>query len=307
MLKTTDRIQIVVREEQIGERIDKLISGAAGQFSRSQIQQLMKDGHIEVNDAPAKANYKCKPGDKITIVVPELVPLEVRAEEVPLEIYYEDSDVIVVNKPKGMVVHPAVGHVSGTLVNALLFHCKDLSGINGILRPGIVHRIDKDTSGLLMVAKNDTAHVGLVTQLQEKTVTRKYQAIVHGEILHDTGTVEAPIGRDKHDRQAMTVTNENARDAVTHFHVLERFSGFTHIECQLETGRTHQIRVHMKYIGYPIAGDPKYGPRKTLELEGQALHAGVLGFVHPRTGEYLEFTAPLPQYFQETLAQLRNL
>jgi 23S rRNA pseudouridine1911/1915/1917 synthase len=204
-----------------------------------------------------------------------------------------------------MVVHPAPGHLSGTLVNGLMFHCKDLSGINGVLRPGIVHRIDKDTSGLLMVAKNDLAHESLVNQLVAKTVTRKYKAIVHGVIPHDFGTVDAPLGRDPKDRQSMTVV-DHGKHAVTHFHVIERFKDFTFVECQLETGRTHQIRVHMKYIGYPLAGDPKYGPKKTLEIGGQALHAGVLGFIHPRTNEYLEFEAPLPADFESLLTKLQN-
>ncbi len=297
---------LVVREEMNDERIDKLLSAQFEAFSRSQIQMLMKEGNLFVNGATTKANYKVKTGDAIEIHVPELEVLEVLPQDLPLDIYYEDSDVIVVNKPRGMVVHPAPGHLNNTLVNALMFHCKDLSGINGIMRPGIVHRIDKDTSGLLMVAKNDLAHERLVVQLQEKTVTRRYQAIVHGVIAHDDATIDAPIGRDKKDRQSMTVTEENSRHAVTHFHVLERFNAFTSIECKLETGRTHQIRVHMKYIGFPIAGDPKYGPRNTLDIGGQALHAGVLGFNHPRTGEYHEFTAPVPAYFTELLSELRN-
>jgi 23S rRNA pseudouridine1911/1915/1917 synthase len=222
-----------------------------------------------------------------------------------LEIYYEDADVLVVNKPRGMVVHPAPGHTSGTLVNGLMHHCTDLSGINGVMRPGIVHRIDKDTSGLLMVAKNDMAHESLVNQLVAKTVTRRYKAIVHGVIPHDKGTIDAPIARDKKERQSMTV-DENGKHAVTHFQVLERFKDFTLVECRLETGRTHQIRVHMKYIGYPLAGDPKYGPKKTLDMNGQALHAGILGFDHPRTGEYIQFEAPIPEVFEETLNILRK-
>ena len=215
------------------------------------------------------------------------------------------TDVIVVNKPKGMVVHPAPGHSSGTMVNGLMHHCKDLSGINGVMRPGIVHRIDKDTSGLLMVAKNDQAHEHLVNQLVEKTVTRKYTAVVHGNIPHEYGTIDAPIGRDPKDRQRMTVV-DNGKKAVTHFRVRDRYEDFTLVECELETGRTHQIRVHMKYIGYPLAGDPKYGPRKTLPLNGQALHAGTLGFVHPRTGEYMEFHAELPEEFTKLIARLEN-
>lgn len=237
--------------------------------------------------------------------MPEPEALDVLAEPMDLDIYYEDQDVLVVNKPRGMVVHPAPGHLTGTLVNGLMAHCTDLSGINGVMRPGIVHRIDKDTSGLLMVAKNDMAHESLVNQLVNKTVTRKYTAVVHGLISHDDGTIDAPIGRDKKDRQSMTVTRDG-KNAVTHFHVLERFQDFTLVECQLETGRTHQIRVHMKYIGFPLAGDPKYGPRKTIDFNGQALHAGILGFDHPRTGEYVEFEAPLPEDMAELIENLRK-
>jgi len=300
-----DNQKIQISEEQKGQRLDKILSLINEEWSRSQVQQWIKAGNVKVNGTASKANYKCQEGDVIEVTIEEPEELDITPEDIPLDIYYEDADVIVVNKPKGMVVHPAPGHTSGTLVNALMYHCKDLSGINGVMRPGIVHRIDKDTSGLLMVAKNDMAHEKLVKQLQEKTVTRKYNALVHGVIPHDAGTIDAPIGRDKRDRQSMTVTDENSRHAVTHFHVLERFRDFTFIECQLETGRTHQIRVHMKYIGYPLAGDPKYGPRKTVDLNGQALHAAVLGFIHPRTEEYLEFEAPLPAYFIEFLETLR--
>lgn len=302
-----DNITYTLDETHNKERIDKVLSGLNEEWSRSQVQQLIKDGHVLVNGAAIKTNFKCSPGDEIAVTLPDLQELDVLPEEMALDIYYEDSDVLVVNKPRGMVVHPAPGHTSGTLVNGLMAHCRDLSGINGVMRPGIVHRIDKDTSGLLMVAKNDMAHESLVQQLVDKTVTRKYQAIVHGIIPHDHGTIDAPIGRDKKDRQSMTVTDENSKNAVTHFKVLERFRAFTYVECQLETGRTHQIRVHLKYIGYPLAGDPKYGPRKTLtDIDGQALHAGVLGFVHPRTKEYLEFEAPLPLDFEHVLDYLRK-
>ncbi|MBY0120769.1 RluA family pseudouridine synthase [Bacillus sp. S/N-304-OC-R1] len=300
-----EKVEHIIPEEQAGERIDKVLSTLNKEWSRTQVQQWIKDDHVLVNGLKIKTNYKCNINDQIVIHIPEPEELDVVPEEMNLDIYYEDQDVLVVNKPKGMVVHPAPGHLSGTLVNGLMAHCKDLSGINGVMRPGIVHRIDKDTSGLLMVAKNDLAHESLVNQLVEKTVTRKYKAIVHGVIPHDYGTVDAPIGRDPKDRQSMTVT-ENGKKAVTHFHVLDRFNDFTLIECQLETGRTHQIRVHMKYIGYPLAGDPKYGPRKTLDINGQALHAGVLGFVHPRSGEYLEFEAPIPDYFVELIEQLKK-
>ncbi|TYR82651.1 RluA family pseudouridine synthase [Priestia megaterium] len=299
-------IETVIQEEQKNERIDKVLSAINEEWSRSQVQQWIKEGHAKVNGNTVKGNYKCKLGDTITIEIPEPQELDVVAEEMDLDIYYEDQDVLVVNKPRGMVVHPAPGHYSGTLVNGLMAHCNDLSGINGVLRPGIVHRIDKDTSGLLMVAKNDLAHESLVKQLVDKTVTRRYKAIVHGVIQHDHGTIDAPIGRDKQDRQSMTVTDENARDAVTHFTVLQRFKDFSLVECRLETGRTHQIRVHMKYIGYPLAGDPKYGPKKTLPIEGQALHAGILGFVHPRTNEYMEFEAPAPKEFTDLLDLLEK-
>ncbi|WP_409292150.1 RluA family pseudouridine synthase [Peribacillus sp. SCS-37] len=297
---------ITIQEEQKNERIDKVISTMNEDWSRTQAQGWIKEGHVLVNGKPVKTNYKCSIGDKVEVVIPEVQELDAEAEPMDLDIYYEDGDVLVVNKPKGMVVHPAPGHVSGTLVNGLMAHCRDLSGINGVMRPGIVHRIDKDTSGLLMVAKNDMAHESLVQQLVDKTVTRRYKAVVHGVIPHDHGTIDAPIGRDKKDRQSMTVTDENSKHAVTHFNVIERFKDFTLVECQLETGRTHQIRVHMKYIGYPLAGDPKYGPRKTLDIGGQALHAEVLGFIHPRTKEYLEFTAPAPAEFEELLNKLRQ-
>ncbi|MFP5111208.1 RluA family pseudouridine synthase [Bacillaceae bacterium C204] len=300
-----EKMEHIILEEQKGDRIDKVISSLDEEWSRTQVQQWIKEGHITVNGQQIKTNYKCSLNDKIEITIPDPEELDVVPEDLNLEIYYEDSDVLVVNKPRGMVVHPAPGHMSGTLVNGLMFHCKDLSGINGVLRPGIVHRIDKDTSGLLMVAKNDLAHESLVNQLVAKSVTRKYKAIVHGVIPHDFGTVDAPLGRDTKDRQSMTVV-DHGKHAVTHFHVLERFKDFTFVECQLETGRTHQIRVHMKYIGYPLAGDPKYGPKKTLDIDGQALHAGVLGFNHPRTNEYLEFEAPMPEDIELLLTQLRN-
>ena len=301
-----ETLQHKVEETEKGDRIDKVISSLNEEWSRNQVQQWIKDGNVLVNDQKIKPNYKCSIGDLLTIMIPEPEELNVTPEEMNLDVYYEDADVIVVNKPRGMVVHPAAGHASGTLVNGLMAHCKDLSGINGVLRPGIVHRIDKDTSGLLMVAKNDFAHEKLVDQLVAKTVTRKYEAIVHGVIKHDVGTIDAPIGRDKKDRQSMAVSDENSKHAVTHFRVIERFKDFTHVECRLETGRTHQIRVHMKYIGYPLAGDPKYGPKKTLPINGQALHAGVLGFVHPRTEEYLEFSAPIPAEFEKLLKSLKS-
>lgn len=298
-------VQVTVAAEQKNERIDKFVAGINNEWSRTQVQQWIKDDVVTVNGKAVKGNYKVKEEDEITVTIPEPEELDIQPEDLNLEIYYEDADVLVVNKPRGMVVHPAPGHTSGTLVNGLMHHCTDLSGINGVMRPGIVHRIDKDTSGLLMVAKNDMAHESLVNQLVAKTVMRRYKAIVHGVIPHDKGTIDAPIARDKKERQSMTV-DENGKNAVTHFQVLERFKEFTLVECRLETGRTHQIRVHMKYIGYPLAGDPKYGPKKTLDMNGQALHAGILGFDHPRTGEYIQFEAPIPEVFEDALNILRK-
>ena len=299
-----EELTIHITEEQKGERIDKVISAIDEEWSRSQISNWVKDGHIKVNGATVKPNYKVRLEDEIAINPPLLEELDAEPENLNLDVVYEDEDVLVVNKPKGMVVHPAPGHANGTLVNGLMYHCTDLSGINGIVRPGIVHRIDKDTSGLLMVAKNDLAHASLVDQLVEKSVTRKYIALVHGHIAHDKGTVDAPIARDPKERQKMAVVDKG-KHAVTHFTVLERFGDFTLVECRLETGRTHQIRVHMRYIGFPLAGDPKYGPRKTMDIGGQALHAAVIGFIHPRTKEYLEFSAPLPAEFEKLLETLR--
>ncbi|OCA85515.1 pseudouridine synthase [Bacillus sp. FJAT-27225] len=300
-----EKMEHTILNEQKGDRIDKVVASLNEEWSRTQVQAWIKDGNVLVNGKPVKTNYKCAQNDIVEVSIPDPEELDALPEPMELDIYFEDSDVLVVNKPKGMVVHPAPGHLTGTLVNGLMHHCKDLSGINGVLRPGIVHRIDKDTSGLLMVAKNDMAHESLVNQLVEKTVTRKYKAIVHGTIPHDHGTVDAPLGRDPKDRQSMTVV-DGGKHAVTHFNVLERLGDFTFIECQLETGRTHQIRVHMKYIGYPLVGDPKYGPKKTMDIGGQALHAGILGFKHPRTGEYHEFEAPLPTYFDKILDELRK-
>ena len=300
-----EHIEIEITEEHGSGRIDKVLSDINADWSRTQIQQWVKDGAALVNGEIVKPNYKVKIGDIIQVTEPELEELDIVAEDLDLEIVYEDADVLVVNKPRGMVVHPAPGHASGTLVNGLMHQVKDLSGINGVMRPGIVHRIDKDTSGLLMVAKNDQAHVSLVDQLVDKSVTRIYTALVHGHIPHDQGTIDAPIGRDSKDRQSMTVTDKG-KHAITHFKVLDRFGDFTLVECRLETGRTHQIRVHMKYIGYPLAGDPKYGPRKTIDFNGQALHAGTIGFKHPRSGEYKEFTQPLPEEFESLIEKMRS-
>lgn len=296
----------IVSESEHKERLDKLLAELNEEQSRSQIQGWISGGHVLVNGKTIKSNYKCVSGDEISWSEPEAVPPAIEAEEIPLEIVYEDSDVIVVNKHRGMVVHPSAGHYSGTLVNALLWHCKDLSGINGVERPGVVHRIDKDTSGLLVVAKNDMAHASLADQLVHKTVSRKYVAVVHGVIEHETGLIDAPIARDPKDRQRMGIV-QGGKQAITHFRVLERFENYTYVECRLETGRTHQIRVHMKYIGHPLVGDPKYGPRKTPDIGGQALHAREIAFVHPRTGETMHFTAEPPAYFGELLARLDKL
>ncbi|MFC7061280.1 RluA family pseudouridine synthase [Halobacillus seohaensis] len=294
-----------VIESDQSKRIDKLLAEVIEDVSRSQVQSWLKEDYVQVNGMFVKSNYKVQEGDEINWVVPETKPMDLAAENIDIDIVYEDEDVVVVNKPSGMVVHPSAGHDNGTLVNALLYHCQDLSGINGVERPGIVHRIDKDTSGLLMVAKNDKAHESLVQQLVDKSVERKYLAIVHGMISHEYGTIDAPIGRDPKERQRMAVVNEG-REAVTHFQVLEHFKDFSYVECKLETGRTHQIRVHLRYINHPLAGDPKYGPRKTLDLNGQALHAKSIGFEHPRSGEWLHFQANPPEEFTKALHYLRN-
>ncbi|MFD1336038.1 RluA family pseudouridine synthase [Oceanobacillus iheyensis] len=298
--------QHIVTEQQGKTRVDKLLTQLLADQSRSQIQGWIDEGLVEVNGVSVKANYKCVEGDTLTWEIPETKPLILEPENIPLDVVYEDSDVIVINKPKGMVVHPSAGHQTGTLVHALLYHCDDLSGINGIERPGIVHRIDKDTSGLLVVAKNDVAHQKLSDQLQQKQLKRKYVAIVHGEIGHDTGLIDAPIGRDPKDRQKMAVV-DNGKSAITHFRVIERFPDYTFVECQLETGRTHQIRVHMQYIGFPLVGDPKYSQRKTMNVDGQALHAKEIGFYHPKTGEWLEFDANPPEIFTEALSFIRKM
>ena len=297
------RQEIFITEELAGDRIDKFLSEQCEELSRSFIQKLLKSGEVFVGQKPVKASYKVSEGDVITFEVPEAVEPEIVAEDIPLDIVYEDHDVILVNKPKGMVVHPAAGHYSGTLVNALMFHCKDdLSGINGVLRPGIVHRIDMDTTGVLIACKNDLAHNSIAEQLKEHSITRRYQAIVHGVLKQDEGTVDAPIGRHPQDRKKMCINQQNGKHAVTHYKVLKRFDKFTHIECRLETGRTHQIRVHMASLGHPLLGDAVYGPAKSPhKLQGQTLHAGILVFVHPRTGEYMEYSAPLPEYFERLL------
>lgn len=304
----SDTLIFTVLEDDNGVRIDKFISGKTDRFTRSAIAKIIDDGGVFVNKAIVAKNYKCKANDKIVIIVPEVRPLEAAPENIPLDIVYEDNDLLVVNKPKGMVVHPAAGNYDGTLVNALLYHCGDsLSGINGVMRPGIVHRIDKDTSGLLIVAKNDLAHAGLAEQIKEHSFERAYECVVHGNIKEDCGTVCQPIGRHPKERKKMAVTFKNSKSATTHFKVIKRYGDFTHVRCTLETGRTHQIRVHMAYIGHPIAGDEVYGPKKIQKgLSGQCLHAKHIGFVHPRTGEWLEFESELPEYFTAFLDKLEK-
>ena len=287
--------------------IDKYLSSVNEQLSRSYIQKLLKSGLVLVDGKPVKASYQVDEGDVISLDIPEAVEPEIEPENMDLDILYEDQDVILVNKPKGMVVHPAAGHYSHTLVNGLMYHCKDqLSGINGVMRPGIVHRIDMDTTGVIIACKNDMAHNSIAAQLKEHSITRRYQAIVHGVLKDDAGTIEGPIGRHPTDRKKMSINYNNGKSAVTHYKVLKRFRQYTHVECRLETGRTHQIRVHMASIGHPLLGDLVYGPGKCPipGLQGQTLHAGVLGFIHPRTGEYMEFTAPLPEYFAKLLNTL---
>lgn len=289
-------------------RLDKFLVDAMDGFTRSAVQRLIDDGNVKVNDKAAVKNYKCKPNDIISVFVPDAKPLEAVAQDIPIEIVYEDDDLLVVNKPKGMVVHPANGNPDNTLVNALLHHCRGrLSGINGVIRPGIVHRIDKDTSGLLIVAKNDAAHIGLAEQIKEHSFSRAYEAVVYGNLKDDSGTICQPIGRDVKDRKKMAVTMKNSKPATTHYEVIKRFGDFTHIRCILETGRTHQIRVHMAYIGHPVAGDSVYGPKKVItRLNGQCLHAKHIGFVHPVTKKYMEFETELPGYFKSFLNGLEN-
>lgn len=295
-----------VKKEEAGLRIDRFLAGSLEDISRSYIQKLIKDRHIYVNEANIKANYKVAAGDSVKIMLPELKEPDIEPEHIPLDILYEDKDILIVNKPKGMVVHPSAGHYSGTLVNALMYHCKnDLSGINGVMRPGIVHRIDMDTTGSLLVCKNDAAHQEIAEQLKVHDMKRIYHAIVHGVIKEEEGTVEGPIGRHPVDRKKMSINFKNGKPAVTHYKVLKRFSNYTYIECRLETGRTHQIRVHMASVGHPLLGDAVYGPAKCpFKLQGQTLHAKILGIRHPVTGEYLETDAPLPEYFQKLLTKL---
>ncbi len=299
--------RLYVTEESEGDRIDRFLAEKCEDLSRSFLQKLLKSGQVFVNGKTVKASYRVMEGDEAVFEVPDAIEPEILPENIPLDILYEDQDVIVVNKPKGMVVHPAAGHYTGTLVNALMYHCReDLSGINGVLRPGIVHRIDMDTTGAIIACKNDLAHSSIAAQLKEHSITRRYEAIVHGVLKEDEGTINAPIGRSPKDRKKMAVHVPGGKPAVTHYRVLDHYQNFTHIECRLETGRTHQIRVHMASLGHPLLGDQVYGPSKCpYKLQGQTLHAGVLGFLHPRTGAYMEFTAPLPDYFRHLLDILK--
>lgn len=288
---------------EAGNRIDKVLCKKYPDTSRAHFQKLINENMVSVNGVAVKSNYKLRAGDEITVEFMEPVEPDIVAENIPIDIVYEDEDVILVNKPKGMVVHPAPGHYSGTLVNALMYHCKDrLSGINGVLRPGIVHRIDRDTTGIIIACKNDFAHNAIAEQLKEHSITRKYHAIVYNNFNEDEGVVDAPIGRHPIDRKKMAINHKNGKNAVTHYRVLKRLKGYSYVECELETGRTHQIRVHMTSINHPLLGDSVYGPAKCpFTLEGQTLHAKVLGFVHPRTGKYMEFDTELPEYFNKLL------
>ena len=296
---------LLPEEESIGERADKYLAVQLPQYSRSFFQKLFKDDQIQIQNTPIKASYRITGEEEIALTIPDAQKPDIVPENIPLDILYEDQDLLVVNKPKGMVVHPAPGNLTGTLVHALLYHCGDrLSGINGVIRPGIVHRIDKNTSGLLMVAKNDHAHLKLSEQIQAHTFTRAYQAIAIGRFSEKSGTIHAPIGRHPVDRKKMCVTQKNSKDAITHYTVLAESGNYTHLRLQLETGRTHQIRVHLAYLGHPVLGDDVYG-KPFPNLTGQCLHAGKIGFIHPTTGEYMEFTSPLPDYFQAALRKLR--
>lgn len=303
------QISLQADETYMDERLDKFLSAMLPDQSRSYLQKIIKDGNVLVNGEPKKSSYRLEDGDEVTADLPELKSPDIEPENIPLDILYEDASILMVNKPKGMVVHPSAGHYTGTLVNAVLWHCQgQLSGINGVSRPGIVHRIDKDTTGVLVVCKNDAAHNAVAAQLKEHSITRKYRAIVHGVIKEDEGTVDAPIGRHPTERKKMASGVKNGKRAVTHYRVLERFQGYTYVECQLETGRTHQIRVHMASIHHPLLGDTVYGPAKdSHHLEGQTLHAMVLGLIHPVTGEYLEVEAPLPEYFENLLKKFRAM
>lgn len=303
-----EKLTFQVEPEEKGIRIDKYLTLKKEALSRSYLQKLLKEGNVKVEGESVKSNYKVQPGDILSLEIPDAEEPDILPEDIPLDILYEDEDLLVVNKPKDMVVHPAAGHYSNTLVNAVLYHCKgSLSSINGVLRPGIVHRIDKDTTGALVICKSDVIHRAMAEQLKEHSITRRYRALVQGNLKEDEGTVEGPIGRHPTDRKKMAINYKNGKDAVTHYRVLERFGSCTYIECRLETGRTHQIRVHMASIGHPLLGDTVYGSQKNpYHLQGQALHAMILGFIHPRTGKYMEFIAPIPEYFVNFLEKLRK-
>lgn len=299
------RETLIVTENEAGQRADVALAGML-ELTRSNMQKLLDEGRAVKGSKVLKSNYKLKLGDEIVVTLPEPQPLDVQPENIPLDIIYEDEDVVVVNKPRGMVVHPAAGNYSGTLVNALLYHCKNLSGINGVIRPGIVHRLDKDTSGIMICAKNDAAHVSLSEQIQSKTAQRTYLAVVRGNIKMDGGIIETQIARDKDDRKKMAVVKEGGRNAITEYEVVERFGKYTIVKCKLKTGRTHQIRVHMEHLGYPLVGDPKYSPMKTpFSINGQALHSLTLAFEHPRTGERMEFEAKMPEDMHKIVTRLR--
>lgn len=304
----SDELHFTAESTDTGMRLDVFVSQKCESVTRSAFQKLVEEKMVFVNGNTAQKNYKLRAGDEVCVLIPEPKALEISAENIPLDVRYEDGDLLVVNKPKGMVVHPAAGNFNGTLVNALMHHCGDsLSGINGVIRPGIVHRIDKDTSGLLVVAKNDFAHLSLAQQIKEHSFTREYRCIAYGHFKEPDGTVDAPIGRHPTDRKKMAVTDKNSRNAVTHYYTVEEFCDFTYLRVRLETGRTHQIRVHLSYIGHPIAGDSVYGPKKCItEIQGQCLHAGLLGFVHPRTGEYMEIASELPEYFEAFVKKLKK-
>lgn len=304
----SDYFKLIVGEDMAGERLDKFVSSSLSDITRSFVQKLIDKKNISVNSNYKSCNYKIRYNDIIEVNIPSPEIIKTLPENIPLNIIYEDDDLLVVNKPKGMVVHPAVGNFTGTLVNALLYHCGDtLSGINGEIRPGIVHRIDKDTSGLLIVAKNDYAHNKLALQIKEHSFNREYEAVVYGNIKNQEGIIDAPIGRNLADRKKMAVTSKASKNAITHYRVLNRYNGFTHIKLKLETGRTHQIRVHMAYIGHPVAGDILYGPKKVIKsLNGQCLHARLIGFIHPRSGKYIEFETELPDYFKNFLLELKK-
>lgn len=302
---SVEQERIVITENEAGQRADVGLAILL-EVTRSNMQKLLEEGRAVRGTKVLKSNYKLKAGDEIVVTLPEPQPLDVQPENIPLDIIYEDEDVVVVNKPRGMVVHPAAGNSSGTLVNALLYHCKNLSGINGVIRPGIVHRLDKDTSGIMICAKNDAAHVSLSQQIQSKTAQRTYLAVVRGNIKTDSGTIETLIARDKNDRKKMAVVTEDGRQAITDYEVVERYGKFTVVRCKLRTGRTHQIRVHMEHLGYPLVGDPKYSPMKTcFGIQGQALHSHTLEFDHPRTGERMKFEAPYPEDFNKVITRLR--